>query len=912
MTTAEQPCFCLLSSGEDGDLPTEETIRADLENNDVRQKAEAMKKLIRLMINGERYPSLLMVVIRFVMPVDNHELKKLLLVFWEVVPKTTSDGKLMQEMILVCDAYRKDLQHPNEFIRGSTLRFLCKLKEPELIEPLMPSILNCLEHRHAYVRRNAVLAIYTIYKNFDMLIPDAPELMQNFLEKEKDPSCQRNAFMMLIHVDQNRALDHLSKCIDQLQSFNDILQLVIVELVYNVCYNNPGERSRFIFAIYQMLGSSSGAVRYEAAGALIMLSNTPTGVKAAAQCYIELILKESENNVKLIVLDRLVELKQSPATEKVLRELTMDFLRVLSTPAFEVRRKALDLAMDLVTARNVVEVVQVLRKEASKTNDGSGDDNSKYRQLLVKSLHRCSIKYPEVAPQVIPLLVEFLSDCDKVSAMSVLEFVREVVQTHESLRLMATQKVMDFLPLIKDGPTVRAALWILGEYCTVPDIIDDLLVHIKESIGEYPIVDAELRDAADESKSSKVYPIRVLLLEGKFFVGAALASTLTKLALRYIDESVEEKRKNQFCAEVMLIISSILHLGRTSLPAKKILEDDAERLGICLQVIAERSGLVLDVFRKESRSALENLLASQNEEDERMKTSTKEANVVVQVDDPISFSQLTVTDENVSEENRLEASLLAATGIAAKKKEEEVGQTKLSKVHQLTGLCDAVYAEAYIHVHQFDVVFDMLVVNQTADVLQGLTVELATLGNLKLMERPQPCTLAPHDFTNIKTNIKVASTENAVIFGNIVYDVGSSQSDRSCVVLNDIHIDIIDYINPASCSDQEFRTMWADFEWENKVLVNTNVKDPRIYLEKLLSTTNMRCLTPDRALSGQATFLAANLYAKSVFGEDALANISLEVNGTGPVSGHLRIRTRTQGMALSLGDKINLSQKNWQ
>ncbi len=34
----------------------------------------------------------------------------------------------MQEMILVCDAYRKDLQHPNEFIRGSTLRFLCKLK----------------------------------------------------------------------------------------------------------------------------------------------------------------------------------------------------------------------------------------------------------------------------------------------------------------------------------------------------------------------------------------------------------------------------------------------------------------------------------------------------------------------------------------------------------------------------------------------------------------------------------------------------------------------------------------------------------------------------------------------------------------------------------------------------------------
>ena len=41
------------------------------------------------------------------MPTLDHELKKLLLVFWEVVPKYTPDGKMMHEYILVCDAYRK-------------------------------------------------------------------------------------------------------------------------------------------------------------------------------------------------------------------------------------------------------------------------------------------------------------------------------------------------------------------------------------------------------------------------------------------------------------------------------------------------------------------------------------------------------------------------------------------------------------------------------------------------------------------------------------------------------------------------------------------------------------------------------------------------------------------------------------
>ena len=55
-----------------------------------------------------------------------------------------------------------------------------------------------------------------------------------------------------------------------------------------------------------------------------------------------------------------------------------------------------------------------------------------------------------------------------------------------------------------------------------------------------------------------------------------------------------------------------------------------------------------------------------------------------------------------------------------------------------------------------------------------------------------------------------------------VYDVSGGQSDRNCVVLNDIHIDIMDYIVPARCTDTEFRKMWAEFEWENKVESSPN------------------------------------------------------------------------------------------
>ena len=50
-----------------------------------------------------------------------------------------------------------------------------------------------------------------------------------------------------------------------------------------------------------------------------------------------------------------------------------------------------------------------------------------------------------------------------------------------------------------------------------------------------------------------------------------------------------------------------------------------------------------------------------------------------------------------------------------------------------------------------------------------------------------------------------------------VYDIIGSTADRNVVVLNNIHIDIMDYIQPATCTDGEFRKMWAEFEWENKV-----------------------------------------------------------------------------------------------
>jgi coatomer subunit beta len=262
-----------------------------------------------------------------------------------------------------------------------------------------------------------------------------------------------------------------------------------------------------------------------------------------------------------------------------------------------------------------------------------------------------------------------------------------------------------------------------------------------------------------------------------------------------------------------------------------------------------------------------------------------------------------------------DASLTKATGT---QQQEDFSQ-RLKRVTQLTGLSDPVYAEAYVTVHSYDILLDMLVINQTSEPMHNLCVELATVGDLKLCERPQSYTLLAGEQKRVKANIKVSSTETGIVFGSIVYDASPSSgrdaaaavpADRNCVVLNDIHIDIMDYIAPASCSDLTFRAMWAEFEWENKVAVNTDIADVNSFLEHVVKSTNMKCLTPASALEGDSGFLAANLYAKSIFGEDALVNVSVEKRSDGKICGYIRIRSKTQGIALSLGDKITLKQKS--
>ncbi|GFS44612.1 coatomer, beta subunit [Actinidia rufa] len=789
-------------------------IKEALEGNDVSAKVDAMKKAIMLLLNGTTFST------------------------------------------------------PNEYIRGVTLRFLCRLNEVEIMEPLIPSVLANLEHRHPFIRRNAILAVMSIYKlpQGEQLLVDAPEMIEKALSTEQDQSSKRNAFLMLFNCAQDRAISYLLTHVDRVSEWGELLQMVVLDLIRKVCRTNKGEKGRYIKIIISLLNAPSSAVIYECAGTLVSLSSAPTAIRAAANTYCQLLLSQSDNNVKLIVLDRLNELKSSHG--EIMVDLIMDVLRALSSPNLDIRRKTLDIVLELITPKNVSEVVQTLKKEVVKTQSGELEKDGEYRQMLIQAIHYCAIKFPEVASTVVHLLMDFLGDSNVASAMDVVVFVREIIESNPKLRVSIITRLLDTFYQIRAARVCSCALWIVGEYCLSLSEVESGISTIKQCLGDLPFYsETEEGESTDSSKKSQqvntitvssrrpailadgTYAtqsaasetafspptivqgtlasgnLRSLLLTGDFFLGAVVACTLTKLVLRLEEVQPSKVEVNKGSTEALLIMVSMLQLGQSSFLPHPIDNDSYDRVILCIRLLCNTGDEVRKIWLQSCRESFVKMLSDkQLRETEEIKAKAQISHA--QPDDLIDFYHLK-SRKGMSQlelEDEVQDDLKRATGEFIKDGHDA---NKLNRIIQLTGFSDPVLCRGLCYF----------------------------------------------------------------------------------IVLNDIHIDIMDYISPAVCSDAAFRTMWAEFEWENKVAVNSVIQDEKQFLNHIIKSTNMKCLTAPSALDGDCGFLAANLYAKSAFAEDALVNVSIEKQADGKLSGYIRIRSKTQGIALSLGDKITLKQK---
>uniref|UniRef100_T1GU01 Uncharacterized protein n=1 Tax=Megaselia scalaris TaxID=36166 RepID=T1GU01_MEGSC len=161
-----------------------------------------------------------------------------------------------------------------------------------------------------------------------------------------------------------------------------------------------------------------------------------------------------------------------------------------------------------------------------------------------------------------------------------------------------------------------------------------------------------------DNKKDKRPPLRQYFMDGDFFIGASLCVTLTKLALRYIELEKNEVEQNRFCARMMLVMSSILHLGKSGFPTKPITNDDTDRIFLCLKTLSERTPETVEVFQHFCRDALGKMLEAQHDEEAQALKEKQKSASKVQADDPVQFAQLSSGKESQLGENVFESSLM--------------------------------------------------------------------------------------------------------------------------------------------------------------------------------------------------------------------------------------------------------------
>lgn len=290
--------------------------------------------------------------------------------------------------------------------------------------------------------------------------------------------------------------------------------------------------------------------------------------------------------------------------------------------------------------------MQVLKKEISKTSAEEGEKNAEYRTMLITAIHKSATNFPDAVSTVVPILVGFLGDSNQSSAVDVILFIREIMETYPHLREAIVEKLLEALPTIQSSRVARVALWLVGEYCVDATEVARAMTVVRACLGELPFSaqddGAEGRSAATDSQccsatgasasavSGAVRPLvladgtyaaqsaleetaaaagvacgvdgggsstgsarqklRLLLVGGDFFLATVVATTLTKLALRTRLHAAPPTA-NLVAADVVLMLSGLLRLGA---PHTKCMPpgtqpqqmdlDSQERISMYLQV----------------------------------------------------------------------------------------------------------------------------------------------------------------------------------------------------------------------------------------------------------------------------------------------------------------------------------------
>jgi coatomer subunit beta len=133
--------------------------------------------------------------------------------------------------------------------------------------------------------------------------------------------------------------------------------------------------------------------------------------------------------------------------------------------------------------------------------------------------------------------------------------------------------------------------------------------------------------------------LRAMLLTGDFFLGAVVATTLTKLIFHLKEVQSSNVAVNKATADVLLILVSMLRLGQSTTVPHVIDNDSYDRISLCIRVISSVDVGMRTVWLKLCRESFVKMIADKHHR-EMEETKAIAQELYAQPDDLIDFYHL--------------------------------------------------------------------------------------------------------------------------------------------------------------------------------------------------------------------------------------------------------------------------------
>ena len=691
-TMKEKPCYLYI---DDEPITSYREVIKKISSKDNKEKESALKTILGSMVNDDNYPQDLMInVIHHLTIVDDINIKKLLFLFWEVIDKHKPDGSMKDEIILLCNGIRKDLDSPNEYIRGRTLRLLTKLPYKEILENVKAAVFENIKHAHAYVRSNAIMCILSFIDNFGVdIVPDSlPDDLKDIILKDNDTATRRNAYVLYSRISPMESLSLTQEIMEnnEISELGDLFALCIVENLRKLNKIFPQRSSNFIHLLLELSVHKSHSVLFEIGSLLLEISSNPNVVSSAVNILCSLLHEERYNNTLIIILKKLYGIKNRHG--EILQEQILTFANLINLNyAIELRKLSFELIDELITESTITQVFDKFINIFTQLNSVN---ESEFTIDLKNSMLKCMLKNIIKFPQIDKMYSLFVLEKnltfkkDKLYVYNQIKSIRELFTVYskkddekcQNIIKEMLNKIIKLFEEIDQYEIMETCIWILANYSTELSLLkqtfdlimknlgdldfenyenENILQNIDENNnksdsskrtitktvvlpdGTYGTV-TEVLDVKEIKKQKEIKYLRKFLLETTFYFSANLVSGLTNIIFKM--KKLEFDKYNIYYFNTINIICSILKM-KSKLVYKD--PDNTNHIQMCLKFLLTNNDTIYEEWNQYMQKYENSLKIEQDKskkEEEQLYLKKNKDFINNQPDDFISFRHCKMYD----------------------------------------------------------------------------------------------------------------------------------------------------------------------------------------------------------------------------------------------------------------------------